>query len=83
MAQASSLGSLGKDAGQWLRKVLLRSLASHHKGPLPGNSSATINVIYPSLDNVLNSYYGPDGGGCLPYSKNINDKQLWLKEYLQ
>lgn len=83
MAQASSIGSLGKDAGQWLRKVVLRSLGSHQKSVLPSNSPATLNVIYPSVDNVLNSYYGPDGGGCLPYSKNINDKQLWLKDYLQ
>lgn len=83
MAQASSIGSLGKDAGQWLRMVLLRSLASHQKAPLPGNSQATLNIIYPSVANVLSSYYGPDGGGCLPYSKAINEKQLWLKNYLQ
>lgn len=83
MAQASSIGSLGKDAGEWLRTVVLRSLASHKKGQLPRNSPATLNVIYPSAANVLNSYYGPDGGGCLPYSKAINMKQRWLKDYLQ
>lgn len=83
MAQASSLGSFGKNAGEWLRRFLLRSLASHQKGPLPGNSPATLNIIYPSVANVLSSYYGPEGGGCLPYSKAINEKQPWLKDYLQ
>lgn len=82
MVQASSIGSLGKTPADWLRKVLLRSLASHKLGPLPINSQATMNIIYPSGQNVLNSYFGPEGGGCLPYSKTINDKQTWLKDYL-
>lgn len=82
-AQASSIGSMGKDPKQWLRSVLLRSLASHHKSPLPSNSNAVLNIVYPSVENVMYSYYGADGGGCLPYSKSTNEKQRWLQDYLQ
>lgn len=83
IAQASSIGSLGKTPGEWLRSVLLRSLASHKDCPTPSNSSATLSVVFPSRENVMNSYYGEEGGGCLPYSKANNEKQKWLKDYLQ
>ncbi|KAF5302230.1 hypothetical protein FQA39_LY10269 [Lamprigera yunnana] len=82
IAQSSSIGSLGKTPGDWFRSSLLRSLASHKDCHLPMNSSATISFIYPSLSNVLGSYYGPKGGGCLPYSKISHEKQTWLKDYL-
>jgi len=40
-------------------------------------------MIYPSYSNVSGSHDGMLGGGCLPYGKNTNDKQPWLKEHLQ
>jgi len=82
ISQSSSLGNMGKVPGEWLRGTLLRSLASHKDCRLPANSNAAISVIYPTKDNVLNSYYGPMGGGCLPYSKAAHEKQKWLKDYL-
>ncbi|KAK5643135.1 hypothetical protein RI129_006980 [Pyrocoelia pectoralis] len=82
VAQSSSIGNLGKAPGDWFRSTLLRSLASHKDCKLPSNSNATISVIYPTKNNVLNSYYGPLGGGCLPYSKSAHEKQTWLKDYL-
>ncbi|XP_031342097.1 probable tyrosyl-DNA phosphodiesterase isoform X2 [Photinus pyralis] len=82
IAQSSSIGNLGKAPGDWLRSTLLRSLASHKDCKLPSNSNATISVVYPTQNNVLGSYYGPLGGGCLPYSKSAHEKQKWLKDYL-
>ncbi|KAF2884091.1 hypothetical protein ILUMI_22059 [Ignelater luminosus] len=82
LAQSSSIGSFGKNPTEWLRSTLLRSLASHKDCRLPANSDATLSIIYPTRDNVLGSYYGPEGGGCLPYSKSVDEKQKWLKDYL-
>ncbi|XP_018336169.2 probable tyrosyl-DNA phosphodiesterase [Agrilus planipennis] len=82
IAQASSIGSLGKTPGEWLRKFFLGSLSSHKQNSFTENSNATLNVIYPTVENVLKSFYGPSGGGCLPYSKNTNEKQKWLQDYL-
>ena len=39
-------------------------------------------VIYPSKKNVLDSLDGLLGGGCLPYRKNVHEKQTWLRDYL-
>ncbi|KAJ3650648.1 hypothetical protein Zmor_016734 [Zophobas morio] len=82
MAQASSIGSLGKAPADWLRSTLLRSLAGHKQTQLVSNSNATLSVIFPSVDNVMNGYFGPESGGCLPYSKQTNEKQKWLQTYL-
>ncbi|KAJ8933247.1 hypothetical protein NQ318_016716 [Aromia moschata] len=60
----------------------LRSLASHKQCSLPMNSGATISLVYPSVDNVMRGYFGPESGGCLPYSKATNEKQKWLQSYL-
>ncbi|KAJ8974570.1 hypothetical protein NQ317_018083 [Molorchus minor] len=49
---------------------------------MPMNSNATLSIIYPSVDNVMKGYFGPESGGCLPYSKAANEKQRWLQEYL-
>lgn len=83
IAQSSSLGNFGENAGAWLRTALLRSLASHTTMQLPSNSPAKLQLIYPSEKNVLASYKGPQGGGCLPYSKAYHNKQKWLENYLQ
>ncbi|XP_017775871.1 PREDICTED: probable tyrosyl-DNA phosphodiesterase [Nicrophorus vespilloides] len=82
IAQASSIGSLGKNAGEWLRSSLLRSLASHKDVPLVSNSQAKLKLIFPSANNVVNSHFGLEGGGCLPYAQKVHDKQKWLNEYL-
>uniref|UniRef100_A0AAR5QH68 PBZ-type domain-containing protein n=1 Tax=Dendroctonus ponderosae TaxID=77166 RepID=A0AAR5QH68_DENPD len=82
LAQASSIGSIGKTAAEWLRGSLLRSLASHKQSPLPGNSQATISLVYPSVSNVAHGYFGLESGGCLPYSKATNEKQRWLQTYM-
>lgn len=83
IAQASSIGSMGKTPAEWLRGAVLRSLASHKQGPIPSNSQAAISLVYPSVANVAQGYWGLESGGCLPYSKAINEKQRWLQNYMQ
>lgn len=83
IAQASSIGSMGKSPSEWLRGTLLRSLSGHKQTQLVSNSNATLNIIFPTVDNVMKGYFGPESGGCLPYSKQTNEKQRWLQSYLQ
>lgn len=72
----------GKTPAEWLRGSVLRALASHMQSPKPMNSSVTLNIVYPSVDNVMTGYFGPESGGCLPYSKATNEKQKWLQQYM-
>lgn len=83
LAQASSIGSMGKTPGEWLRGCVLRSLASHTQAPLPTNSQASLSLVYPSVNNVAHGYFGLESGGCLPYSKTTNERQRWLQTYMQ
>jgi len=71
IAQASSIGSLGPTPDSWLEGELGKSFGC-----------SRLALIYPSLDDVLNSYDGRAGGGCLPYSRKTAEKQLWLGELL-
>lgn len=82
IAQSSSLGNFGQTPAAWLRSALLRTLASHKKQPLPGSSNAKLCLIFPTVQNVLGSYKGPEGGGCLPYGKKTHERQRWLESYL-
>jgi len=71
IAQASSIGSLGPTPDSWLESELSKSLGCRR-----------LALVYPSYEDVLNSYDGRAGGGCLPYSKRTAEKQLWLGEML-
>ncbi|XP_045479337.1 probable tyrosyl-DNA phosphodiesterase [Harmonia axyridis] len=82
IGQSSSIGSLGKNAGEWLRSTFLRSLAAHKAASLTSNPNATLSFVYPTVDNVMTGHFGPESGGCLPYAKNVNEKQKWFQDYL-
>ncbi|XP_057651302.1 probable tyrosyl-DNA phosphodiesterase [Diorhabda carinulata] len=82
VAQSSSLGAMGKNPADWLRGSILRCLASYKGSKKPMNSNASISIVYPSVDNVMNGYFGHESGGCLPYSKTTNEKQKWLQDYM-
>jgi len=86
VAQCSSIGSLGLTPDSWLEAELGRSLASvrpGHGGPLAQPSCRPhVSLIYPSHADVLGSYDGLLGGGCLPYSRATAIKQPWLQDHL-
>ena len=51
-------------------------------GDCLGPNHKDIKVVYPSKQNVLDSLDGILGGGCLPYRRQIHQKQPWLRDYL-
>ena len=73
VVQCSSIGSLGQTPTAWAMGELSDSLAPNHKD---------VQVVYPSKKNVLDSIDGIFGGACLPYRRNVNVKQPWLRDYL-
>ena len=83
VAQCSSIGSLGQTPDTWLESELGASLASVRPGPGGPLARATcrphVSLIYPSHGDVLASYDGLLGGGCLPYSRATAVKQPWLQ----
>ena len=71
--QCSSIGSLGATPTIWALGELSDSLAPNRKD---------VQVVYPSRQNVLDSLDGIFGGGCLPYRRNVHQKQPWLRDFL-
>ncbi|EDW26397.1 GL22360 [Drosophila persimilis] len=83
VCQSSSIGSLGANVQAWIQQDFVNSL---RKDSSPGGKLRQMppfKMIYPSFNNVSGSHDGMIGGGCLPYGKNTNDKQPWLKAHLQ
>lgn len=81
VCQSSSIGSLGPNIESWIQHDFLNSLRKDSE-PLRLRKIPAFKMIYPSFGNVSRSHDGMLGGGCLPYGKNTNDKQPWLKSYL-
>ena len=81
VVQCSSIGSLGQTPDAWLENELGRSLAGIKSGTLTPVRSPNVSLVYPSHSDVLASYDGLLGGGCLPYSKATAVKQPWLQDH--
>ncbi len=61
---------------------MFRSM-SYYAGPSGAfPASGKVELVYPSHDDVINSYDGPLGGGCLPYSRQTHSKQPWLWDHM-
>lgn len=80
VAQSSSIGSLGATENAWISEIL--NSMKKDSSPLGVRRIPEFNMIYPSFGNVLGSHDGILGGGCLPYTKETNQKQPWLQKYL-
>jgi tyrosyl-DNA phosphodiesterase-1 len=79
--QASSIGNLGPSPNTYLCGEIASSFGKDCDN-VNLRKASNVKVIYPTLNNVLNSYDHILGGGCLPYNEETNKKQLWLKNYL-
>jgi len=77
--QCSSIGSLGMSPDMWLEHELGTSLSSTQSRSL---TRPKVSLVYPSHSDVLGSYDGPLGGGCLPYSGQTAAKQPWLVDHM-
>ncbi|XP_016955047.1 probable tyrosyl-DNA phosphodiesterase [Drosophila biarmipes] len=83
ICQSSSIGSLGPNVQSWIQQDFVNSLKRDSTPVGKLRQMPAFKMIYPSFSNVSGSHDGMLGGGCLPYGKNTNDKQPWLKEHLQ
>ncbi|XP_043653403.1 probable tyrosyl-DNA phosphodiesterase isoform X2 [Drosophila teissieri] len=83
ICQSSSIGSLGANVQAWIQQDFVNSLKKDSTPVGKLRQMPPFKMIYPSFGNVSGSHDGMLGGGCLPYGKNTNDKQPWLKDYLQ
>lgn len=82
LAQASSLGSYGKQPQLWLTGDFLHHFIKIKNQSQMLSSPPDLKIIYPSLENVKRSHDGLLGGGCLPYAAEAHSKQPWLNNYL-
>ncbi|XP_053601935.1 probable tyrosyl-DNA phosphodiesterase [Plodia interpunctella] len=82
IAQASSIGSYGKDPKLWLTGDFLHHFTKIKNQSQMLSTPPELKLIYPSLDNVRGSHDGLLGGGCLPYAADAHAKQTWLVQYL-
>lgn len=82
LAQASSIGSYGKEPKLWLTGDFLHHFTRSKNPPQVLSQPPKLKVIYPSLENVRQSHDGLLGGGCLPYAADAHTKQMWLKDFL-
>ena len=84
IVQCSSIGSLGPTEDAWVRGELGKAFSSDSSNnSLGGGCNGPVSVVYPSKQDVLGSYDGILGGGCLPYSMRTHDKQPWLERLLR
>ncbi|KAF6200302.1 hypothetical protein GE061_006605 [Apolygus lucorum] len=78
--QCSSIGSLGPNPDSYLTGDVLRTFCSGKKEGVVGKPD--VKLVYPTFDNIVGSYDGILGGGCLPYSTKTHDKQKWLTSFM-
>lgn len=82
IAQASSIGSFGKEPKLWLTGDFLHNFTKIKNQSQLLSTPSPLKIIYPSLENVRQSHDNLLGGGCLPYAAECHAKQPWLNNYL-
>ncbi|XP_075989530.1 tyrosyl-DNA phosphodiesterase glaikit isoform X2 [Anticarsia gemmatalis] len=82
IAQASSIGSYGKEPKLWLTGDFLHNFTKSRDMPQMLSAPPELKIIYPSLQNVRQSHDDLLGGGCLPYAADAHAKQTWLNDFL-
>ncbi|CAB3232126.1 unnamed protein product [Arctia plantaginis] len=82
IAQASSIGSYGKEPKLWLTGDFLHNFTKTKNIPPGLSAPPELKIIYPSLQNVRQSHDDLLGGGCLPYAGDAHAKQQWLNNFL-
>lgn len=80
VAQFSSIGSLGKKPDQWLTGEFEQTLNTTKSNRLASKSA--IKLVFPTVENVRKSLEGYIAGRSLPYRKEIDDRQLYLRSFM-
>lgn len=78
--QFSSIGSLGPNENSWLCSELKNSM-SECKNKQNITTKSPI-CIFPTINNVLDSFEGVMAGGSLPYFEATASKQRYLENFL-
>lgn len=81
VAQSSSIGTLGQNVDTWVINDIGMSFRKDTNCNVC-RGLPTFKMIYPSFGNVKCSHDDLLGGGCLPYTKKVHDKQTWLMDHL-
>lgn len=81
VAQCSTLGNFGDEANSWLTTEFVSSLGRDSRS-YSSLEAPSIRIIYPTSENVLRSYDGRFGGGCLLYDSVRHQQQTWLQNHL-
>ncbi|XP_063700081.1 probable tyrosyl-DNA phosphodiesterase [Culicoides brevitarsis] len=81
VAQCSSIGSLGPNLNSYIAAEWSQSFR-RDSAPLGIRRVPQFKLIYPTYNNVKGSHDDMMGGGCLPYSRAVNEKQPWLRNHL-
>lgn len=81
LVQCSSIGALGSSPTAYLTGEIAASF-KRDSAAIGLRRTPNVKFIYPSLNNVISSYDGLAGGGCLPYNGATHEKQRWLNEFL-
>ncbi|CAO1415970.1 unnamed protein product [Diamesa hyperborea] len=81
IAQSSSIGNLGPNAQSYILSEIAISMRKD-SAPVGLRKVPQFKLVYPTFNNVKNSYDGLIGGGGLPYGKAAHDKQPWLNSHL-
>ncbi len=77
ISQFSSIGSLGKQESGWLGGEFVQSLRTQStsinlSSSLASRHPPSLSLIYPTVENVRQSFEGYQGGDALPhYSKSV------------
>jgi tyrosyl-DNA phosphodiesterase-1 len=82
IAQSSAVGFFGTDPRK--SYLLNEIVVSFGKDSSAGRIRKVpeIQMIYPSLKNVQESYDGLLGASCLPYKDEAHSRQLWFETHL-
>lgn len=79
VCQFSSIGSLGPNENSWLCGQFKNALSASKNAQKVATSLPI--CIYPTIDNVLNSFEGVMAGGSLPYTEDTAKKQPYLENF--
>lgn len=79
--QSSSIGNFGPNPSSYLCSEIASSF-SKDSAPLGIRRLPQVKIVYPSLNNVLNSHDQILGGGCLPSDAATFERMKWIKDYL-
>ncbi|CAK9296990.1 unnamed protein product [Gordionus sp. m RMFG-2023] len=96
LSQCSSIGSLGSKKESWLCNEFLGSLLQiesttkkffdkNYKPQHLQNTTAkndSFHLVFPTLENVKNSFEGYIAGGSIPYSNQTHSKQKYLSDHM-